>query len=80
MLVSAPTTRTSSVFVFTASEPATFACRLDGGSFRSCVSPIDYSDLSAGWHTFVVRATDLAGNVDPSPAEWRWHTSRQETD
>jgi len=34
---------------------------------------VHYADLSPGWHTFAVRATDSSGNVDPSPAETRWH-------
>jgi hypothetical protein len=57
---------------FVADEPATFSCRLDDGAWTSCGSPARYADLAPGWHTFAVRATDLAGNVDPSPAEARW--------
>jgi hypothetical protein len=57
---------------FVADEPATFGCRLDDGAWTSCGSPARYADLAPGWHTFAVRATDLAGNVDPSPAEARW--------
>jgi hypothetical protein len=79
-LESGPAPRTVPVFVFTADEPATFECSLDGGSFESCVSPMRYDDLNAGWHTFAVRATDLAGNVDPSPAEARWHVTGHVTD
>ncbi len=37
-------------------------CRLDGESFKPCESPVDYSDLSEGTHSFSVRATDKAGN------------------
>jgi hypothetical protein len=28
--------------------------------------------LSTGAHTYQVRATDVAGNVDPTPAPWNW--------
>jgi hypothetical protein len=29
-------------------------------------------ELAVGEHVFAVRATDAAGNTDPSPAQWRW--------
>lgn len=65
----------TAVFSFTADESASFACRLDGGAWTACGSPTTYSDLDAGWHDFAVRATDETGNVDPTPAETRWHAS-----
>lgn len=71
-----PTGR-SAVFGFDANEPATFQCSLDGGAFESCVSPRRYTGLQPGWHTFSVRATDLAGNQDPSPAHLRWKATGQ---
>ena len=55
-----------------ADESASFECSLDGGGFGPCVSPVSYSSLVAGPHHFEVRATDLAGNVDPTPATWDW--------
>ena len=60
-------------FSFSADEDASFACSLDGTSFVPCGVSRVYSDLAPGWHTFAVRATDRAGNTDPSPAEARWH-------
>ncbi|MGH3371533.1 MAG: hypothetical protein ACRDPR_16200, partial [Nocardioidaceae bacterium] len=65
----------SVLFSFTANESASFACSLDGAAYSSCGSPTRYVDLEAGWHTFAVRATDGAGNVDPTPAEVRWLAS-----
>jgi hypothetical protein len=54
---------------FSASEAgARFECQLDGGGFHACASPAEYAGLAVGLHTFAVRATDLAGNVDPTPA------------
>jgi virginiamycin B lyase len=63
---------TSASFSFVGSEPGGFECRLDGGSFATCNSPATYSGLATGAHSFGVRATDAAGNVDPTPAERSW--------
>jgi hypothetical protein len=60
-------------FTFSANEAASFTCSLDGAAYTPCSSAASYSDLDPGWHTFAVRAVDAAGNVDPSPAETRWH-------
>jgi len=66
-----PTNDTTATFGFFGSEPASFACRLDGGSFGSCASPQGYSGLAEGSHTFDVRATDAAGNTGPA-ASFSW--------
>lgn len=58
----------SASFAFTASEPATFQCQLDGGALAACTSPYSVSMLGQGAHTFSVVATDAAGHVDPTPA------------
>ncbi|HXV71439.1 MAG TPA: carbohydrate binding domain-containing protein [Acidimicrobiia bacterium] len=63
---------TSATFTFSASEPSTFQCRLDGAALTSCTSPVDYLGLSAGPHTFEVVATDVSANVDPTPAMRTW--------
>jgi Ca2+-binding RTX toxin-like protein len=63
----------SATFVFSSTEPdSAFECALDGATFNSCASPQDYAGLSDGPHTFRVRATDAAGNTDPTPAELSW--------
>jgi hypothetical protein len=63
----------SGSFSFASSESdSTFECRIDGGSWAYCSSPKSYSGLSNGSHVFDVRATDAAGNVDPSPASRSW--------
>ena len=75
------TNHTDAAFRFSAEPGATYACRLDGGAWVHCSSPIGYLDLVAGDHTFAVRATDAAGNVDDTPAIYAWTVdgSRPET-
>jgi hypothetical protein len=60
-------------FRFTSPEDgATFQCRVDGGRFRTCRSPFTTKKLSFGRHTFKVRARDRSGEVDPTPAAYRF--------
>ncbi len=49
-------------------EDSTFECRVDTDAFAPCSSPVTTAALGDGSHTFEVRATDAAGNADPSPA------------
>ena len=71
--LTAPTTSLSTTqlatdsmqFTFTASEAgSTFMCSLDGAAFAACVSPMSVSNLSAGNHSFAVKATDSVGNAE----------------
>jgi hypothetical protein len=69
-------TSTSASFSFSATEiGSTFACSLDGAAFSNCSSGISYSGLANGSHTFLVRATDAAGNVDATPDSRTWTVS-----
>jgi murein DD-endopeptidase MepM/ murein hydrolase activator NlpD len=61
-------TATTVAFAFASNEPGTtFTCQWDGSPWAPCTSPTTRG-LSVGAHTFAVRATDPAGNTDPSPA------------
>lgn len=61
--------RHTATFWFSASEAAQgFFCQLDKAEYKPCGSPRTYKHLKRGKHTFRVRAVDVAGNVDASPA------------
>ncbi len=62
---------TSAQFTFTANEPSTFECRVDTATFTPCLSPVTLSGLSAGNHTYQVRAIDWAGNQSTA-ASFTW--------
>jgi hypothetical protein len=63
-------------FDFSSSEGgSTFECDLDGTGFSACSSPASYTGLASGSHTFSVRATDGAGNTDPTPPSFTWTVS-----
>jgi hypothetical protein len=74
----ATTLSTSAQFAFKASDAVSpeaavaFECSLDGGPWGTCTSPATYTGLGLLAHTFAVRATDEAGNVDGSPATAAW--------
>ena len=71
----ATTTNTDATFAFTGSDdgtaPAslTFECKLDLGRSQPCTSAKSYTGLAVGPHTFQVRATDAAGNIDQIAGE-----------
>ena len=66
-----PTNSRSASFAFSASESATFQCKVDDGAFSACASPEAYGELADGRHTFVVKAADTLGNVGPE-AHYSW--------
>lgn len=55
------------------SEPAgaAFQCRMDGGRFRPCASPVRYRRVVPGHHVFEVRAVTSTGGVDVGAGEER---------
>jgi large repetitive protein len=69
-------TNASAAFAFAGNDDsgvAGFQCSLDGAAFTPCANPAGYSGLGDGEHTFEVRAIDLVGNIDPTPASFTWH-------
>jgi hypothetical protein len=80
------TTSASATFKYHGSDSlsgvAKFECRLDGGAFSACpATGKTYSGLAEGAHSFDVRAFDVAGNQDGTPATMAWtiDTSAPET-
>ena len=67
-----PTGSTSATLAFGASEAASFECRLDESAWMACTSPSVYNDLAKYSHQFEVRASDVAGNTDATPAQYAW--------
>ena len=67
-----PTRNADAAFRFSSEPGARYECSLDGAAWISCASPIGYSGLVAGAHTFAVRATDASNNTDATPATYSW--------
>jgi hypothetical protein len=71
---SGSTTDPTPTFSFTSSESgSTFRCRFDSQPFAVCSGPganhTPSTSLAVGTHSFEVRATDKASNVDATPAK-----------
>jgi hypothetical protein len=86
-IISGPPPRTNGTtasFEFSSELGTTFECRTDQGPFGACSGPFVQIGLEAhgnhttgplgeGFHTFEVRATNSAGDADPTPASWTWY-------
>ena len=60
---------------------ASYECSIDGSEFASCdTNPQEYTKLTAGEHTFSVRAIDTSNNTDESPAVFTWTIATNEKD
>lgn len=70
------TTSRRAKFTFGSNEAgSTFRCKLDRGSYRRCDTSFRKS-VRRGKHVLRVVAVDAAGNIDPTPAVWRWRVIR----
>ena len=75
-----PSVSTSATFAIQSDEPpSTFECNLDNAGFTPCPDPTVFTGLADGSHTLAARATDAAGNVDETPAEWTWTVAADRT-
>jgi pimeloyl-ACP methyl ester carboxylesterase len=54
---------------------ASFECRLDSGKWKACESGLRVK-TGPGKHRVRVRATDARGNVESTPAVWRFRVTR----
>lgn len=50
----------------------TFACKVDKARWKPCSSPFHLKHLKPGHYTVKIRATDVAGNVEPKPVKRRF--------
>jgi hypothetical protein len=58
-----PTNQTNASFSFSDTQSSvSFLCQADSSGFGLCSSPMTYSGLSQGSHTFSVKAQDTSGN------------------
>jgi hypothetical protein len=68
-----PTNSTSAQFAFTSTKAGSkFQCQLDDGMYSACTGTTSYQGLPDGSHTFTVKASDAAGNVNLAPAIFTW--------
>ena len=65
-------TQTTASFAFTDSQAGVrFSCQLDSGAFTTCASPVRYTGLRIGQHSFHVRAIDAFGQTS-GVASYTW--------
>ena len=71
------TARRMARFRFKANEAgSSFECKLNRRRFKPCESPYERR-VKRKRHTFRVRAIDAAGNVDSTPAKYRWRVKHK---
>ena len=78
-----PSTSSSNAasFSFGGSDPGgsgvtAYECKLDADAFEPCTSPVSYSGLGEGSHTFTVRAIDGAGLSEQAPQSYTWTVAK----
>jgi hypothetical protein len=65
-----PSTSPNAMFEIDAEAGDTLTCALDAAAPVACTSPVSYGNLGGGAHTFVVDASDVAGNHVQQT--WSW--------
>jgi len=75
-IVAGPPATTSiadATFDFSSNEAGvTFECNLDDAGWTACSDPVTFQNVGGGQHTLRVRARDVAGNTDATPASYTW--------
>lgn len=68
-----PTAQRTATFSFSASESGSiFEGSLNGEAFHLITSPYQLNDVPDGENTFLVRAIDASGNIDPTAVSASW--------
>jgi hypothetical protein len=52
-----------------------FECSIDGSSFSTCTSPVQYDNLGNGKHIVEIMTVDNSGNKDPTPSSFTWNVN-----
>jgi len=65
-----PAATGDATFVFNIAQSLPATCSLDGVTPAACTSPVSFSGLAIGSHTFTVSATDVAGNMGNATYTW----------
>ncbi len=71
----AVTNQSTATFAFTTSKPATTRCRINGGSYAACTSPVTFSNLLDGAHAFDLKATANGKTVAIPTYHWSVDTA-----
>lgn len=69
------TNQTTATFAFTTSKPATLTCRLDGVVQPTCKSPMTFTGLANGNHSFELKATAGGKSASIPPFTWTVDTT-----
>jgi hypothetical protein len=66
------TTNTRAKFTFSSINTEKFKCKIDSDPYKECKSPVQYSELSAGRHTFSVKPMDSFGLKGVKSSIYTW--------
>ena len=70
------TTKKKATFTFSATDAASYECKLDKGAFAACTSPAKFKKLKRGKHTFEVHAIGAGGDPGTS-ATYKWKVKKK---
>ncbi len=70
--VPAATNTGTANFILSSTESGKFECQLNDQNWKTCPADYQLKNLVSGEYLLSVRAIDLAGNIDPTPATYSW--------